>query len=599
MMNDNQIFLFSEPGFDPESTGIQRLYHSCRNISGQPALLTDPVYISLDIPGEFDTLKWFRSSWGQEFCQQETPLSDFFSFENTKGRCSAESSPFFTLQGKSSSLDFAICTSGNFRVEVRSGQGMVSVIISTPDPAFATELPPGASFCYPEILVHRYQSMAECYRAKQAFALSRLPEHRVYQELPVIYNHWWAYEDRNINEETLLKNALIARELGVETVMLDAGWFGSNDETEDWYQVRGDWSRINKKRFPHGLNWLKNRLEEMDLKLGIWCELEGLGLQSALLKEHPEYAARRDGENLGYVCFSSPAVREWAYETMCRLFEQCGAHYWKLDFNLDPGYGCNAPGHEHGTGDGLLKHYEGLYQVLDRLRKRFPQLVIENCSSGGQRMNLEMGLHAHIHFLSDPDYSTHQMHQFKEASRWFLPRQLLHFMWSNTVTTNGSSPFPSLDLDALSPEEIRCHMRLAMMHQFGISHRLTDYSDRTLTIMKDCLTQYKKQVRPFVAEGTYLPLYLSESTNIFSFTRGSESLLFVFAWEPDSVCCDLSPLFAACLLTDLDTGLKVEAAAPGALKPSESQDAALSFEQGILHITTDRKWTSRLFLLHK
>jgi alpha-galactosidase len=430
--------------------------------------------------------------------------------------------------------------------------------------------------------------MAESYRTKQEYAFRTLTDHEVYHKLPVIYNHWWAYEDRHINEELILRNAKIAHEIGVEMLVLDAGWFGNDSPTEEWYNVRGDWDHVNHIRFPHGLTWLKEQIEGMGLRFGIWCELEGLGLQSDLLRSHPEYCAMRDGQNLGYVCFGSPQVQEWAYQTMVNLFRQCGSTYWKLDFNLDPGLGCNAPGHCHGSGDGLQKHYEGLYQVLDRLQKDFPDLTIENCSSGGQRLNLEMGRHTHIHFLSDPDYSTHQMHQFKEASKWFLPRQLLHFMWSSTVTTNGSSPFPGLDLNALTPGEIRYHMRLAMMHQFGISHRLTEYTKHTLALMKGNLKQYREIIRPFVANGVYLPLYLSEHRNVFSFTKNGDSLLLLFAEKPGTISFDLSPLLpadkAACIyeLTDLDTNTTTTFRLP--------KDSLMPF-------TSQENWSSRLLLL--
>lgn len=598
-MKHNDVFLFNEPAFEAETTEVQSLCRSVKNISDQKLLLTDPIFLSLTIEGNFSDLFWYESSWGREFCNQRTALTSPFSFENIKGRCSAESAPFFTLTGKEFSLDFAICTSGNYRVDVIPLKGAVAVTICTPDKDFSTEVLPGDTYCYPEILLHRYQTftacskpkntlaLAECYGPKQAFALSRLKEHRVYHELPLIYNHWWAYEDRHINEDVILENARIARSLGAEILMLDAGWFGGDDVDEDWFTVRGDWHRINKSRFPHGLAWLKEQLSTLGLDMGIWCELEGLGKNAVLLKEHPEYAALRNGENLGYVCFSSPAVQEWAYETMCRLFNQCGALYWKLDFNLDPGLGCNTPGHGHGDGDGLIKHYQGLYRVLDRLQETYPQLIIENCSSGGQRLNLEMGTHTQIHFLSDPDYSTHQMHQFKEASKWFLPRQLLHFMWSNTVTTNGSSPFPNLDLNALSPEEIRYHMRLAMMHQMGISHRLPEYSERTLMVMRDLITQYKEQIRPFVANGSYLPLYLSETTNVFSFTKGNQSLIFVFAQEPGTIQFDLTPIWGdeigldSYQVIDLDT------------------KAEVASSSGLLEFVAKNAWGNQLLLVKR
>lgn len=552
-MNTDTTYSISD--FNIERKGIQHLQKQFKNTAKDAALLSGSCFLSLTLPDSFSTLYYFTSSWGQELVEQHETITETFTFLNTKGRCSAESAPFFTLSSDTRHIDFAICTSGNYKVTVIPKAGEIQLFIGDAADEFSTLVPPGDTYCFPRILAHVYSTMEECYQEKQQYAKTRLMQHPVYETLPVIYNHWWAYEDCKISEDIILENARIAKELGVEMLVLDAGWFGNDSLSEEWYLVRGDWNLVNKERFPHGLSYLKEQIEALGLKFGIWCEIEGLGLNARLASEHPEYIAFRDEENLGYVCFGNPDVQEWAYQTMAALFKQCSAAYWKLDFNLDPGLGCNAQNHGHGSLDGLHSHYEGLYCVLDRLRETYPQLVIENCSSGGQRLNLEMAEHTHIHFLSDPDYSTHQMRLFKEASKWLLPKQILHFMWSNTVTTNGSAPFDNLNLDELSAHEIRYHMRLAMLHQFGISHRLIDYQPETLAQIKEHLTQYKTQFRSFVSGGNYLPLYLSKHLNIFSFSMDDRVLIFLFAETAGQAEYDLSPVLEPLTtyrLTDLD-----------------------------------------------
>lgn len=585
----NKNLLITEPDFSPVPSQIQTLRKSVENKSSRPQTLADNCFLRLTLPGDFMHLSYYTSSWGQEFMRQEKDITEGFSFENTRGRCSAQSAPFFTLSSRELSLDFAVCTSGNYRITLEPYESRMLLTVSDPNPEFETVLLPCQTFLFPAVLVHTFasSSLTDCYRQKQLYRKEHMLSHPVYETLPVIYNHWWAYEDQHVNEDIILDNARLAKEIGAELLVLDAGWFGNDSLTEEWFSVRGDWELVNHARFPHGLRRLREQIENMGLKFGIWCEIEGLGMQSRLLKEHPEYAATREGKNLGYVCFAYKEVQEWAYQTLHRLLSECGSTYLKMDFNLDPQAGCDSLRHGHGRHDGLHAHYQGLYSVLNRLRCEFPDLIIENCSSGGQRLNLEMAEHTHVHFLSDPDYSAHQMRIFKEAGKWLLPRQLLHFMWSNTVTTNGSAPFPALDPNLCSRDELAYHMRLAMMHPFGISHRLPSCSRRTLELMKELLTFYKVTIRPFIARGDYLPLYLSDHTNIFSFSMGEQVLFFLFAEEPDSITWDPSPVLEAShswQLTDPDTGMKK-------LLPA-GPAAPLSFK-------APKKWSSQLLIAEK
>ena len=184
-------------------------------------------------------------------------------------------------------------------------------------------------------------------------------------------------------------------------------------------------SLVNRERFPSGLVALGERTRAAGGLPGIWIEAEAVGAASRLRAEHPELlASRMDGRRpdpsyrrqtvsldpddptfLGYVCLGSEAGRAHVLASMDALVTTVGARWVKLDFNVDPDAGCTRTDHGHGAGDGLLRHYQGLYDVLDELRRRHPGLLLEACSSGGLRIDLGLARHVHAFFLSDPDHT--------------------------------------------------------------------------------------------------------------------------------------------------------------------------------------------------
>ena len=262
------------------------------------------------------------------------------------------------------------------------------------------------------------------------------PRNRLSSRLPVEWNHWWPYRDYEIDEATFKKNVIAAVGQGMEICTLDAGWFGPSDPKTDWYEYRGDWHLVNERRFPSGVRHLSDFTHEHGMSFGLWCEIEGLGIKAQLALDHPEYVATRDEKRLGYVCFGNPGVQEWAYQTLCRLIHDYNADWIKLDFNLDPGAGCNRVDHGHGSGDGLYEHYMGYYRTLDRVRRTFPEVVLENCSSGGLRIDLGILRHTDMTFLSDPDWPVHDLQIFWGASQMIAPDTCLHWSFCDWLGDN-------------------------------------------------------------------------------------------------------------------------------------------------------------------
>jgi alpha-galactosidase len=101
------------------------------------------------------------------------------------------------------------------------------------------------------------------------------------ERLPVEWNHWWPYEDAEINEDVFAENIEKASQMGFEVCTLDAGWFGPSDAGTFWEHYRGDWHLVNQSRFPSGIRRLADLAHARSMKFGIWCEIEALGSKAS------------------------------------------------------------------------------------------------------------------------------------------------------------------------------------------------------------------------------------------------------------------------------------------------------------------------------
>jgi alpha-galactosidase len=179
------------------------------------------------------------------------------------------------------------------------------------------------------------------------------------------------------------------------------------------------------------------------------------------------------------------------------------ARWLKMDFNVDPGFGCTRTDHGHNAGDGLLRHYEGLYKLLDQIRLDFPDLLIEACSSGGLRIDLGLAKHVHCFFLSDPDYTEHHLQVLWGAARMLPPLAILHWPWSWWRGDYGPS---KLDWANLEVETFDVMMRSAMVHRLGISYPLPKLTEKLRVRMAHHLQIFRDHIAPVLASATLVPL---------------------------------------------------------------------------------------------
>jgi alpha-galactosidase len=325
------------------------------------------------------------------------------------------------------------------------------------------------------------------------------------ERLPVEWNHWWSYEDHQIDEQVFRANVDVAAPLGCEVCTLDAGWFGPSEPGTHWYDYRGDWDQVNTARFPSGLRALSDYVHDRGMAFGLWCEIEALGKAARLAHEHPEFVATRKGERVGYVCFGNPEAEDWAVATLSRLSESYGLDWIKLDFNLDPGAGCDRSDHGHQSGDGLTAHYRGYYRVLERVRAQYPHVILENCSSGGLRIDLGILRRTLPTFLSDPDMPVHGLQLIWGASTLLAPNAWLHWGWSEWINGHPGQDFNPRDPN-LQPHQLDYYVRIGMLGAFGLSQKLPELPAWIVKRYAAHIDLYKTTLRRFVREADFYRL---------------------------------------------------------------------------------------------
>ncbi|MEK7951435.1 alpha-galactosidase [Luteolibacter soli] len=254
--------------------------------------------------------------------------------------------------------------------------------------------------------------------AMQDAAVNLQPE--VEQDLPVVFNEWcttWG----DPSHEKLCAIADRLKDSGVRYLVIDAGWYKSADT--DWSSGHGDWNP-SETLFPTGLKATADAIRERGLIPGLWFEMETVGSQSVAFKLG-EHFITRDGvpvtvRERRFWDLCDPVAIGYLTEKVIDLLESCGFGYLKVDYNETAGFGCD---HPDSQGEGLRLQIEGTYRFFEKIRERLPELVIENCSSGGHRLEPSMMARTAMSSFSD----AHELVEIPliaaNLHRLILPRQ--------------------------------------------------------------------------------------------------------------------------------------------------------------------------------
>lgn len=312
-----------------------------------------------------------------------------------RGYSSHHYNPFMILAEQGTNEDFGKCYamsfvySGSFKGE--AGVDSISqtrMQMGLQDEMFTWPLAVGETFYAPEVVMscsseglsRLSQNLHECYRMNLCRGN--------YKETlrPILINSWEAnYFD--FTGESLCKLASEAKELGIEMLVLDDGWFGKRENDKS---SLGDWF-VNEEKLGQPLGELIQKINEIGLKFGIWIEPEMISEDSDLYREHPDWAfvvpGRKPERSRSQLVldFSRKEVVDTIFDRICAVLDQGNVEYVKWDVNRSIG---NMYSHVHSEqGTVLYKYMLGVYDFLERFVTRYPNILLEGCSGGGGRFD--------------------------------------------------------------------------------------------------------------------------------------------------------------------------------------------------------------------
>jgi len=370
-----------------------------KNNHQQPLVIRKIMSLMLDLDDSDYDLYTFDGGWIKEAHKHKRNISyGTYVIDSTTGASSNRHNPGIIIAKKETNEDQGMCIgvnlmySGNhYEAVQKSNHDMLRIMTGINPHCFEWILNQGESFETPEaVLSYSNQGFNQLSKHFHDFVNQHIvPKQFQFQERPVVLNSWEAFYF-NFNQRKLLKLAKQAKSLGIELFVLDDGWFGKrNDDTTSL----GDY-HINQKKLPRGLSYLANRMKKQGLKFGLWFEPEMVSPSSDLYTKHPEYAVMIPGRkaSLGrnqlVLDLCQKEVRDYIKKSLHQILDEVSIDYIKWDMNrhITDMYSKSL---DH-QGKFFHTYILGLYDILKDIQTCYPNLLIETCSSGGNRFDLGM-----------------------------------------------------------------------------------------------------------------------------------------------------------------------------------------------------------------
>lgn len=479
----------------------------------------DPIYLTkvlsacLDMDNQDFSLLTLHGSWGRERRMQYRKIGygrqGVFS---ERGETSHQNHPFIALttpgtdqtHGQVYAMHFVY--SGNFHAQTEVDQfDQVRCQMGISPYHFCWKLGAGESFQSPELVMvysdrglgHMSRTFHDLYR-KHLIRSTWKNKKR-----PILINNWEAtYFD--FNTEKLLSIAQEAASMGIEMLVMDDGWFGNRCDDN---RALGDWF-VNEEKLPGGLRYLADEVNKAGLKFGIWMEPEMVSPDSDLYRAHPDWAIAVPGRKAGlcrnqYVLdITRPEVLEHTWNSICRVLDSAHIEYLKWDMNRQlADLGSTALDADR-QGELYHRYVLAVYELQERLLRRYPDLLLENCSGGGARFDPGMLYYSPQIWCSDDTDAIERL-AIQEGTALIYP-----------LSTIGAhvSACPNHTVGRTTPFKTRGHVALA--GTFGYELDITKLSDDDKRMIPQQVEMYHKY-NDLVRNGDYYRLASYRDNHFF------------------------------------------------------------------------------------
>lgn len=405
-------------------------------------------------------------------------LSKRISISNTGSWSTQEYLPMAAAVSDNDTLIWQIENNGSWQWEIGEMDNLLYLKLSGPNEqenSWYKELLPGESF----------ESVKACVAVGNSFdsALGALTEYRrkifnnndTNRKLPVIFNDYMNCLWADPTEEKMLPLIDKAAGLGCEYYCMDAGWYADGT----WWETVGEWKE-ERKRFPKGIKKVFDYIKDKGMLPGIWLEIEVIGINCPILNEFDDdcffmrHGKRIVNRGRYQLDFRNEKVRRFASDTVARVVEDYGAEYIKFDYNTTPGVGTEV--NADSFGDGLLEHNRAYLDWIRELKVKYPNLIIENCSSGGLRMDYAMLSEHHIQSVTDQEEFAKTAHIAAAAPTAVLPEQ--SGVWAYPVAKDNE-------------DAVAVNMASAILQRLYLSGQILELDEKRIELVKEGIEVYK------------------------------------------------------------------------------------------------------------
>lgn len=338
------------------------------------------------------------------------------------------------------------------------------------------------------------------------------------RDLRIIFNDYMNCLWGSPTTAKLLPLIDAAAEAGCEYFCIDAGWYAPGE----WWDGVGEWLP-SSERFPEGIKYVLDYIRGKGMVPGLWLELEVMGIRSPKLAEtddswffmrHGKRVMDRSRYQFDY---RNPQVIAHANEVIRRLVEDYGVGYIKMDYNINAGIGTERAA--DSFGDGLLQHNRAYLAWLDGIFAHYPDLVIENCSSGGMRMDYAMLSRYSIQSTSDQEDYVNYAAIAAASPSALAPEQSA--IWS----------YPLREGD---DEEVVFNMVNALLLRVHQSGHLAELSPRRRALVKEALDYYKLIRKDIPEAFPFWPLGLPKREDHWmslGLRRTEKPIIYLAVWR--------------------------------------------------------------------
>ena len=464
-----------------------------RNIGTETVTIEKAAAACLDfVSGNYDVIRFYGKHAFERNVERTVLGHGTIAFGSRRGTSSHQYNPAVILAEQGTTEESGNCYgmlmvySGNFFCEAERDQyNQTRLLMGLNDELFSYPLAAGDTFTVPEVILSYSQNGLSALSQQYHNCIRNhvCRSKYVHMSRPVLINSWEAaYFD--FTGETIVNLAKEAASLGIDMVVMDDGWFGKRDDDNS---SLGDWY-VNEKKLGGSLSELIRHVHEQGVKFGIWIEPEMVNEDSDLYRAHPDWAIQIPGRkpirsrNQLLLDFSRKEVRDQVFEQICAVLDQGEIDYVKWDMNRSMA--------DVYAGNLTYDYVLGVYDFMERLTSRYPDMLLEGCSGGGGRFDAGMLYYSPQIWCSDNTDAINRT-RIQYGTSFFYP-----------VSAVGAhvSAVPNHQTGRVTSFHTRGVT--AMAGTFGYELNPALLSDEEKQQVREQIASYKKYER-LINEGTY------------------------------------------------------------------------------------------------